>query len=522
MQFKIYLFSFLFLYHLQIKAQLDISTLTSDQSTYQVTYNVNGSLAYLGDSETKFSQTNPGYWVWFEYGDGKFTFQPKFKHNYNNVGVNTRALLRLSGVYEGGNKPTRILNSSFISQNNTLTNNADYEANDPLASSYNIKLTPSVPAIRANDIITYAIDYKIPIEQPGWKLVFEYNLDKTHYFHQTTPNDFFTDLENPNEKISFIRTHNGEKPNNITTNKIIFDLPSTLNNRNTVFVSLATFSDLKEEIEGYGSVTAYLISPKNPKGEIDKANKDVSSLRNIGDKPHDPNWIKVDKKCLKPSTVNTVLNYHIHFQNTGTGPANDMVVIAAKLPKNINANALSIAANNFSANYGGLQLTNFVPYVHDPITTYDHNYSTIHNAHTVTTTTTGTSTVSTYKINNLPTVGTCFYDFTSHNDSIFFMVVHPETSGREILHGMKPTNPNFMNDPKTMGDIKFKVTLGTYAAPDSLEMIAQIVFDGEHPVYTEEESIKVKRRCKTRPQAPCNCNSGTKRSFWQWLREKCQ
>lgn len=473
-----------------IKAQLDINR-TGDAYTIQYArIDATGNLSYarLGASTTQFSPTNPGNLVWYEYGDGKFTFQPSFVHAYHTNAYVANPFLKVTGVYETGGKPTRILPATSLPRNNAISGNFNYEANDPLVNSYNVKITSNVNAIRSNDTMHFAIDYRVPDNREGWRLVFEYNIGQSTCFKQTNPRKLIFDSYSEKLAVPFIRTHQGEIINNYY-NRVVFERLEQTNFSKTVFVSLETLPDISEE-DMEGTVTAYLINEKD-KG-INQGNQDMSNMRGIGNRPHDPNWVKVDKKCIKPNTLGMELNYHVRFQNTGIGHADDIVHVAIKLPQNISPALMNAATSNFQVDCSGVPMNTFSPYSH------------------------GVTTYGTF----MP--GVVYFDGTTHSDTLHFAIKRPATGTSFILKGMDSSKPNFMNDVQTMGNIKFKITLPSYTAPTDLYVQAAIVFDTEHSVLTEQEKTKVRKRCKrNRKPAECNCGLKQKKTFWQWIKENC-
>ncbi len=490
---KIFFLLLLIVFTNKLYSQLEcIKTGDNYSINYSYYNNGNTTQANLSATTTSFSKTNPGYTVWCEFGDGGFTFKPRFTHilnNADNAQLNN-SLLRLTGIYQNGGKPTRVISNINNTSSNNPSNNYYDQANDFLTSNYFVKITPSVNAIKSDDTMHYAIDYKLPDERRGWKLVFEYNLNESYTFHQTAQSDKIYDSRFRNTYHSFIRTHFNENVN-VQFNKIEF-LNLTPSNRNkTVFVSLASFEDIDNKLLGIdGVVKAYLVNENDKNFKPNENLGDKNALRNIGDNPHDPNWIKVDKKCVIPSTLGMELNYTIHFQNTGIGNAQEKVHVALKLPDGIIANNIDPITNQFSINYATKPVNKFVQFqIGNGVLNYD------------------TSTV--------------YFDNTTSKDTIHFLF-HKATQGRIIiLRGMDTTKPNCMNDVRTMGEIKLKFTLPTYSIGKQLIANASIYFDNELPVITEDETIIVKRKCKQRKKAECNCK-GKKRGFWQWLKERCE
>ncbi len=467
------------------KAQLSIAQLGNDRFKVELKTGDN-SFANLGITTKQYSATNPGNLVWYEFGDGKFTMQPQFVHSYHPQANVSSSFLKITGLYENGRKPTRIITASSFPRNENINNNQRFEANNSLTNSYNVHVTPNINSVRNDDTMHFAIDYRLPDNRTGWRLVFEYNIDNTNYFKQTSTKKNLTDSYEPNFRLPFIRTHNGEKIAT-KTNKVIFTNLFSKNNVQTVFVTLETLKQINEDY-AEGGVTAYLINEKDKK--INPANQHSNAMRGLGAAPHDPNWVKVDKRCVKTKRKAQELNYHVRFQNTGKGNADDIVHVAIKIPQGVLPALFSPANNKFAMQCSGHTVNTFAPF--------------------------NILTTKTFAPN------IAYYDVTTHPDSMHIIIKQPSAASSIILHGMDSSKPNYMDDIKTMGDIKFSVKLPFYPKRTDIYAQAAIIFDTEHSVLTEQEKTKVRNRCKSKDNN-CNCeqNKGTKRSFLDWLKEKC-
>ncbi len=497
----IFLLIVIFCFNFKLKAQIEVSK-NGDS------YVINMLNANFG-STTNFSKTNPGHTVWYEFGDGKFTTKSSFKHVLNSSANIGNALLKINGIYENGTKPTKILSNFNTTTSVNLSNNYIDEANDALTQGYNIKITSNVNDVKFNDTMHFAIDYRVPDEngKNPWKLVFEYNISgandvyakSSDFFYQTFKSQFLFDAYENNIKVPFIRTHFGEQVNDNIYNKIEFTNLSKVAFAKTVFVTLITKHN--EQEDGFtGGVKAYFIREGDTK--ISGNNMDQSSMKNMGDKPHDPNYIIVDKKCIRPNTKDTILKYHLHFQNTGTGKADDMLHIAVKLPKHILPTQINPINGNLKVVCSENNLETFISYSHHAI-----------KAPTPEETLAKTSGFSKNIV---------YYDNTTDEDSIHFLIKTAVGNYDYLLFGMDTTKPNAMANKKTMGDIYFEIRLPSYPIFTNLNARAAIVFDTEHSVLTEKETTKVRPWCKRRKQADCNCDKKKKRTFYEWLMEKCE
>jgi hypothetical protein len=231
------------------------------------------------------------------------------------------------------------------------------------------------------------------------------------------------------------------------------------------------------------------------------------NMANAGPGPHDPNYIKVDKKCITPNTLNRVLSYNIHFQNTGLGPSNDSVRIAIALPPNLTMMSAPLMTKITlgSATFAG-----------GPIAVKQPFNSRINNT-------------SMYQ------AGVLYYDATRSDSLVFNFVKHATntqtfnstTVNNVLLFGMDSTKPNFMNDKKTMGDIEFKIVLPKYTLSwpfgrKNIYAQGAIVFDTEKPVLTEKEYTKIRWRCGKGEESCCCGKKGKKLTLGQWLRQRCE
>jgi hypothetical protein len=484
---KTLLLIFLFYFTTLVNAQLSLQI--NSVGKYEVSYsytNQNNRLvnASLGFDSTPFSKNKPGHILWVEYGDGKFTFQPVFQHFYSN-NVISNPIIKASAIYEGGNKPTRIISSAQMQNTGRIAQNSLYEANN-IPSGKNVSVTPNINSISHGDTMHFAVSYILPDDRKDWKLIFEYNLDE-EAFEQTTEKDFVIDHENNSLSVPFVRTHNNEKPY-YDYNKIEFPelIETKAGQMQTVFITLIP----KTSSTSIGNITAYLKNDNDPKSS--ESNRADLSMSNFGPGPHDPNFVKVDKKCVLVKRKDIVLNYQVHFQNTGLGPCNDSVRVAVKLPDDLTNLGIPLMSKVTlkNANYSGFGIVTMLPF-----------NSKIKN--------------TSYNANTL------YYDNLRSDSLVFNFVISTlaPVGSNTILHPIDLTNPNFMNDKKTMGDIEFSVALPPYKRSIKIAQAA-IVFDTEHPVETEKEPTKVRYRCRKRNNADCKCG-GKKRKFLEWLKEKC-
>jgi hypothetical protein len=486
---------------------------------YQTGDATRGLVTPMPDTTT-FSKANPGFISWFEFGDGKFTFLPNPKHIYLPTNGSVNPLLKVSGMYEGPVKPPhRVMTTTSTASSGASSlsitgilpiNTGDtagnwvYEVDDDLGA-YNVRIISNVNDVSGKDTMHFAISYLVSTNESvkyrkgsPWKLVFVYNKGISSFL-QTKSDMSITDPQDGITKVPFIRVHNSETIDDNKLDTIVFSNLSNSNQVKTVFVTLIPNGDESTERPAT-IVKAYLV--KDEKDEPSESNSTEKSLENRGDRPHDPNFIHVDYYCLKPPTKGKKLRYHIHFQNTGTGKADDSVRVEVTLPILINTSAIA-------------------------------PYNTLCNLKTRY----GKTTVSKYKKLNLVRNyseyqrDTVYYENTLPQ-KVIFNIARTQILGNEILQGMDTANPNYMNDPKTMGDIYFTIKLeNNYIAGTSLDAQASIIFDTELPVVTNTASLKVRDDCEPRPHGdapckcekqvkPCNCGNG-KRGFWKWLKEKC-
>lgn len=467
-----------------VTAQGKLTANYAAPNNHNITYTVSGVPRSLVPNTTApYTKTNPGYALWYEYGDGYYTTLPTTQHG---TAAGTISVAKVTEIYEGGSKPppTRI-----VAPPSTGTGRTPAQESNNLAPGMNVSITPNISTISHNDTMHFAISYKKPTQEKGWKLIFEYNSNGDNAFKQTNATNTLVDHEGNGNTRPFVRTHAVEQIT-YATHKVEFSNMDAITKYadvgfNTVYVTMVPNTNVTLN----GLVKAYWVN-RNAKENNTESNSTELELPNNGPGPHDPNYIKVTQSCLQRSTLNKVLDYHLHFQNTGLGPAIEKIKITIDLPIGILASQI-IPTLTSQAKFSNYAVTGYTAYnsATTPTPILANNYLGYDNA-------------------------------TSPNQLILYYAPSPRPSNH-ILSGMVPTNPNYMSDPATTGDFYFSIQLTqNYPAGTLLKAKAAIIFDGELPVDTELEIIKVVQSCKRKP-APCNCKGTKKRNFKTWLSEKC-
>jgi hypothetical protein len=197
---------------------------------------------------------------------------------------------------------------------------------------------------------------------------------------------------------------------------------------------------------------------------------DTTDLAVRGSQPHDPNFETVRPTCLElPKKTADTLRYHIHFQNTGRGPAS-MVRVATSIPYMANISKIR------------LELSNRLRFK-----------------------VAGSMSVTGYN---------CSWIINPTADSIIFTFTHTSIA---VLNGFT----NF-TDETTMGDIWFNIPMDANVGSVLLSR-SSIVFEStsgsvthyQPPVITNEARSEYKVRC-----GECDCKKDPckkRNRFWQWL-----
>ncbi|HRH48475.1 MAG TPA: hypothetical protein PLP23_06980 [Panacibacter sp.] len=298
--------------------------------------------------------------MWLEYGDGGFTTEPSTIRLLSNNIIN-QPLLLVNRLYDTVNDFQRIFVTSNFSATPQTRSAVLTDNDNPMfggAAVSKIRITPSSYDIRKSDTMCFALTYKlIPTTEKKYFLVFRYN--RNTFFplsSAATPTYTSTisdriNLPITSRQIYNIRNYHGESStssNDIAALANSFPLggsnftdifvaninPSQLNGENNMFLTLITKGGLAEG--NTANIDAYIIEGNSTSTSFSIKASDVNSCAGmVVNLAHDPNYITQSPVCMQLPKIVRDMKYHIHFQNTGRGPA-DIVYITAKMPFGMN------------------------------------------------------------------------------------------------------------------------------------------------------------------------------------------
>ncbi len=320
----------------------------------------------------------PSSAFFFEYGDGYFTSDINSTHNYYSpVGATKTSLLSLSGRYDTMKPPP-----AFAKYITTDAGNTGGSASQSiLTPGKSIGIMPIANSINRRDEMVFVLTYKLPAGATNGKIIFYYNQPNATFFSSINNLSMMTVGVNdatPNS-IPRIRTHFGETwGGNITTtpsfvtgmlsdsysNGLAWSLNTNMseNLERNIFITLPTLDNFTNQLDG--KIEAVIIYNQADSTKGIKPGKDtykfdlVSISLPFSENPHDPNYISVTPKCIKVGSGLTKVNYRVHFQNEGGGPAHRLLVKISmdstlkEYTNRLNENSFKIKiANKFTTDF---------------------------------------------------------------------------------------------------------------------------------------------------------------------------
>jgi hypothetical protein len=452
------------------------------------------------------SGSMPFFTAWYEYGDGKFIntsfptpaqvdnfFAPSTSNlpPYSATGT-YRGIQRYVGHYKPPTKPS----AKEFAYRPTANNSSGGYSTMAMPPGRYLNTNTSTKDFLSNDTLMLALQYNTNIASSP-----SYNATKMYFFYNSNPDPCFVAISNPAEvhampnaqagtvlNVPQIRMHNGETVtvataaelssigNGSFTNGLVFNLQARTRAASAAFVTMFTLANIRtddnEEFE-------LVFTDKNNQ-PLERTRNDVINHSKL--KSHDPNYEKVQPECvLFPTDAGKIMQYQVHFQNTGPGPAHDVITYTF-LPAGYTA-ADIVGYPNFNWAIGG-------------------------------------------------TAGHTMYDVTvrdSSNALILTFRQKLDASGMPmiamILEGTA-TAPDPANNVSTMGDFDFQMRLKSpLGGPSNLKSYTDIYFDDNDKVVTNDAVIRVRRCCDC-----TNAQGGTPRDtkpdikdckwrskFLQWL-----
>ncbi len=486
----------------QILITPDVSNLTSTQYVYNISVSLpqtqppyppilssasSGSLSTTATSGT-LSNTNQATVVFIEFGDGTFSFKNIETHAFNVIDHKYDLFTKATGLYDPDTRPPRATVTSFNGLYNATTNPNPVFSSSAYArgtmspgllnGSQKILVQPNINSLVAGDTMIFIVTYKLDSSDSLRKIFFNYNND-----------DFFEPLTgSANElidkaigtligKVPYIRFFQDETftyqngaagyNNRITINNLLND-----GEEHNIFITLVPrhelnmrdMSQLKEK-NGVPVLDESKLTANIRADLVDNAGTVTDTSKNeleVRENSHDPNYVSILPKCLPfPKTTVYTMQVHAHCQNIGFGPAID-VRMAIAMPQGLNSADI---------------------------------YDTIFK---------------------LPLNVIATWDLTNPDSVIVKFIRSPN----DPLVGIG-SNPMWLNDPNTMGDVWFKIKTNP-SVNNVLQTQASIVFWNTDSSFNpavltnvDEASFSACCNCK---KASDNCGCNKKKSrFWKWL-----
>jgi hypothetical protein len=419
------------------------------------------------------SASTPFFMMWYEYGDGTFnsasttgsvavdnffnTSTPAYSASSTNRGIQ-----RYVGAYRPPTKP----NALPLAYRPTSGGSTGGYTTVPMPAAKRLNIITSTSDFIADDTVMFALQYdKAPAGgQIPTKLLFFYNSTRDAAWQSI--NNTLEEYPTPecstavNANIPQIRTHRNESSRLATSseitsyasatylNGVVFNLNTTPPLRNNIFVTMFTLENIATD--------------DNQKFELVMLDKDNRIMRretgnilnHVRHGSHDPNYEKVVPECvIFPTDANKLLDYKVHFQNTGPGPALD-VITTTELPAGYTVADIPGYPNSVNCYIGG-QPANI---------NYDVTFSAV-----------GDKMIINFHRKVNPTTGA----FVSSL----------------ILNGTMGS-PDPANDITTTGDFDFQLRLHSpLTGPANLSSYTSIIFDENPPVETNKAVVRVRRCC---------------------------
>jgi hypothetical protein len=433
------------------------------------------------------------YWIEFKNG--------RFKSDYNTIADGTERLVLETLLYDtgkGGPPPTII---ALNDGSNLSYDNSQHIL--PLGKYIHIQ--PSVADVVAGDMMVLAVTYNASLPDSAlqgvditYSVVVLYNeANGTPFFNQTQAGNFngttLPAIRCPNNEtietglVTDLINAGAVNSNDASGYKYYVALkginPTSF--EKNVFISVLPSKDLTEGT--LTSVRALLIKKtRSNNGRETNALKDSSQLNGMQVAlAHDPNYLRASPTCITSTKRGGhKINYTLHFQNTGAGAA-DTVIVTINMPKGMDLNSFN-NSNISKAVYGGMDFKTDLDLI----------------------------------------------NIDKKNDKIVFKFnpYKRRLTGMIFLSGTEEC-VNAFADKRTMGDIVFTVTT-TDKADSLLNTFASIEFHSkaysgkdrkskyESPVETNAATVRIKECCdctKCNNCIPPGCYKIAGLCWWWWI-----
>jgi hypothetical protein len=447
----------------------------ADGAPSQVMVSVdNTTLSNATSQVSKPGSKTPRKIVWIEYGDGQFTTSAESEHSfYDNEQSNFPVMLvKSTGIYDKGGKPPRhsakkIPPAAKTKKYALAASSVFYSRNE------HVRITTNAPDVQGGDTMMVALSYRRPPDAPPgtYYLLFFYNMEGMEVFEPMKPGSAYSLYNDEGEmmKVPYLRTHFGEEliapkklpgewydmyRRNFKWGHLVFTMNMNDDREKHIFLTLVPRKNITGSENMQAAMDAVLIPPDKKPRTFNYASRLVGQLAS-----HDPNWQEVFPKCIVLPKKNQEMKHHIHFQNTGLGPAKRVTVKTA-IPTGLTAQDIEVTGWSVAGqrNNPDFQL----------------------------------------KIDR------------SRSDSIVFDFTYDPRNTRIVLYGAIDLADAPVN-PKTMGDIYFTVRAKP-GTPNIMTSGTAIYFDDNEAVLTEETRVEFKKCC----DCDKDCDK-YKNRFMKWL-----
>jgi hypothetical protein len=464
--------------------------------------------------------------LFMEYGDGRFT--TRFSTDYKPIPTsgNLNALMTFRGKYDGGHPTARIISQQYTIPSNTAIN----QKQNDLPVGKNIMIRSDVIDLLELDTIQVVLTFKKNFSKRG-KLIFyykdallgfdivdpvlfnnngasfqqvrTYNPKITHCINVQSPsqlNSLSCPVIASNKMIDKINAKNSTIFKGITVFDIDNNLP--MDEEFNVFITLVTNMAIKTSEKAFTALRAYIIPDEMDfNGTLPgSSSPDFSEMifstipfdpsNSAAPRPHDPNYIISKEKCLKAAECNPnsakdrvfvpkeeTIDYKVHFQNDGIGPADSITVYVYFLTPNFNVDTKN-SITNITANVAGRNIVgeNLEYFVEENVKyQVDTKYGN-----------------SQFSKKPIPTS-------FQHLKVVKFILKNLANASKEVnlLGGGDINLPNGNINPSTNGEINF--TVKTLKSLPCYSVKASIYFKKEAPIST-----KLYRLTYCNKDVPCN------------------
>ncbi len=325
----------LFVVNMQ-SVQAQTITRTQPNASLPNVYNFNANLTPPIRTSRNFLR-QPSILYFWNFRDGTYSFDVNPIHTYYRTGT-FRPVVEGTRIYsdeDDEDELKRVIGAPVVlspSQIVSVRPNARRSlGGDPLKI-----LTSRMP--KANDSITYVITYRNTCSTPiTGNVSFQFNTAQYNFSNVHAGNTNFVNGQ---------ETYHGEVYSSTQVQENSGLLRWSFSNmapgvQRNIFVTLATKSTVVPGslVDCTASVNAGCVN-----------NSENIALRSV--KSHDPNEMYSDREYICPNTQQEV-TYTIEFQNTGTGPATNILIVTP-----VSANYLLNTATVQEINIGGVDIPN--------------------------------------------------------------------------------------------------------------------------------------------------------------------